>query len=151
MGEQRVSEMKWMLDHRAERAMNAYYYAFHRTRNETIDRILAEVAWAGKAYHNTSQWIDKDEDGQSVVDRIQAAASEAVSILSDARRERDEKTAEVERANARTLFLLVEGIDEFWVKSQIVPHLVSEIADATDQDHLDAVDIAMKLATDGGT
>jgi hypothetical protein len=81
-GRWRVSEPKdgWSLDRRGEHAMDAYYYGFTATGVEVIDRILAEVAWAGKAYHNTSQWVD-DDNGESMVERIQTAADSAAAAL----------------------------------------------------------------------
>lgn len=42
--------------------MDAYYYSFDRTGLAVIDRILSEVADAGKAYHYTEEWMtDYDE------------------------------------------------------------------------------------------
>ncbi len=52
-----MGEVKyWSLDTRGDNAMYAYYYSFERTGVEAIDRILAEVAWAGKAHHDTDRW-----------------------------------------------------------------------------------------------
>jgi hypothetical protein len=64
--------------------MNAYYYSFERTGVESIDRILAEVAWAGKAQHSTEDWASYGSP--TVVDNIQAAADLAASEVRSAER-----------------------------------------------------------------
>lgn len=69
--------------------MSAYYYEFTRTGNAAIDRILSAVAIAGKAYHNTSEWAEYDEDfrppahlrGKSYAECIQNAADDAAKAL----------------------------------------------------------------------
>ena len=58
--------------------LNAYYYSFDRTGVLVIDRILAAVARAGKAYHHTEDWTDQYPDGSpSQVELIQQAADSA--------------------------------------------------------------------------
>ncbi len=73
----KVTELS--LDTRGDNAMSAYYYSFERTGVEMIDRILAEVAHAGKAHHDTDRWdehvLGHKDDDITVVDRIQAAAN----------------------------------------------------------------------------
>lgn len=61
---------------RGKNAMSAYYYGFDETGVEAIDRILKAVAVAGKRYHRTEYWNDRDY-GPSVVDHIQWAAEKA--------------------------------------------------------------------------
>lgn len=79
--------------------MDAYYYGFDRTGVGAVDRILSQVADAGKAYHNTDSWSDRYEDDdpwkrggrtESHVERMQEAANEAAALV-------QELVAEVER------------------------------------------------------
>lgn len=61
--------------------LNAYYYSFESTGNQAIDRILAAVAYAGKAFHHTEDWggawwSDEDE-GPTMAELIQEFANEA--------------------------------------------------------------------------
>jgi hypothetical protein len=60
--------------------LEAYYYGFVPTGVQAIDRILAAVARAGKAYHHTESWTDADGD-MSYVEIIQEAANEAAELL----------------------------------------------------------------------
>ena len=77
MGEQTI-ENGWSLDNHGDNALDAYYYHFELTGIEVIDRILAEIAWAGKAYHSTEHWTDTIHNEKlSVASRIQAAADSA--------------------------------------------------------------------------
>lgn len=83
--------------------MDAYYYGFDRTGIGAVDRILSQVADAGKAYHNTDSWSDEYEPGwarggdtRSHVERIQAAAGDAAALFA-------ELVAEVERLRARVV------------------------------------------------
>ena len=64
---------------RGKKYLLAYYYSFDETGVEEIDNVLAAVAWAGKAYHNTSDWNDTDIEETSVADQIQAAAGDAAA------------------------------------------------------------------------
>lgn len=62
--------------------MNAYYYGFDDTGDDAIDKILSAVACAGKAYHNTEDWLYEldpydGHTGETVVEWIQNAANEA--------------------------------------------------------------------------
>lgn len=60
--------------------MHAYYYGFRPTGVIEIDKILSEVACAGKSYHSTEWWSDENEwssDRRSHEQRIQDAADEA--------------------------------------------------------------------------
>ncbi len=66
--------------------MDAYYYSFAETGVEEIDKILSAVATAGKMYHHTDQWSDKDSDGKSCIDEIQEAAKAAANSLDKGRR-----------------------------------------------------------------
>ncbi len=59
----------------------AYYYSFEPTGVIEIDRILQAVASAGKAYHNTDQWIEPAYDGKSPINWIQNAANDAAKAL----------------------------------------------------------------------
>jgi hypothetical protein len=65
--------------------LNAYYYSFHPTGDEMIDRILSAVACAGKAFHHTEDWdteLHPYEDflrGSTVVEWIQNAANDAAA------------------------------------------------------------------------
>jgi hypothetical protein len=66
---------------------SAYYYSLERTGNPAIDRILSAICYAGKAYHNTSEWNEVNDwdygpivTGLSPIDVIQAAANEAARV-----------------------------------------------------------------------
>ena len=61
-----------------ELSLSAYYYSFNPTGCEPVDRILAAVAEAGKAYHHTENWSDEEiYDGKTCVSIIQDAANAA--------------------------------------------------------------------------
>ena len=65
-----------------DRRLDAYYFGFDSTGSPAIDAILSAVACAGKGYHHTEGWDDKDSrwgEGRSHVDVIQAAAHEAAA------------------------------------------------------------------------
>lgn len=56
--------------------LSAYWYSFEPTGITAIDRILAAVAHAGKAHHNTIDWSSSwDKNGKSEEKRIQDAAN----------------------------------------------------------------------------
>jgi hypothetical protein len=68
---------------------SAYYYSLERTGVPAIDRILSAVCYAGKAFHNTSEWNETStwdygpiKAGMSPIDVIQAAADEAARVTS---------------------------------------------------------------------
>jgi hypothetical protein len=61
--------------------MDAYYYDFTETGVRCIDEILSAVATAGKGYHHTSDWNDKDEGESSEVEKIQLAANRAAVLF----------------------------------------------------------------------
>lgn len=65
--------------------VRAYYYWFDLTGCEPVDKILREIAAAGKSYHNTDCWADEndwnEEDPRSWMERIQDAANEAAAIF----------------------------------------------------------------------
>ncbi len=104
--------IKWMLDERGDRAMSAYYYGFDRTGVEAVDRILAEVAWAGKAYHLTEQWDTVDEESSlSVIDRMQAAASEAATEIQAAEQQAREDEAELRDIMAEEITALRRDLE----------------------------------------
>jgi hypothetical protein len=75
--------------------MDAYYYSFDATGEETVDRVLSAVACAGKAYHHTEEWSDeaysgsapKGHAGKTCVEWIQNAANDAAKALATARAE----------------------------------------------------------------
>ena len=76
----------WALDWRVE-PMSSYWYDFERTGVEAIDRILAEIAWSGKAFHSTEFWNNKEEGWMSYIERIQAAADSAAIDITAIERE----------------------------------------------------------------
>lgn len=59
--------------------MSAYYYSFDRTGCLPIDFILSAVASAGKGYHHTEGWGDKDDEpgSFSYIDLIEEHARRA--------------------------------------------------------------------------
>ena len=67
--------------------MNAYYFGFHSTGNELVDRILSAVACAGKAYHSTESWDEETPPyepcfkGSNPVEWIQNAANDAAAEI----------------------------------------------------------------------
>ena len=63
--------------------IRSYYFSFEPTGVPEVDRILREVAIAGKSFHSTEYWSEKVEwdDGRSAIDRIQAAANAAAQSL----------------------------------------------------------------------
>lgn len=67
---------------RGDRRLDAYYFGFRATGVQEIDRILAAIARAGKAYHSTESWDEgdwDDPDGPSFIDTIQSAANSAAA------------------------------------------------------------------------
>ena len=59
--------------------LDAYYYAFDPTGCPEVDRLLAAVAAAGRAFHHTESWSDdshhSDFAGNTPVDWIQNEAT----------------------------------------------------------------------------
>ena len=70
----------------AERYMRAYYWTFTPTGVDAIDAILEQIAKAGKAYHNTSEWGEPSEWGNESSPcywaLIEKAAHDAAKALS---------------------------------------------------------------------
>jgi len=70
-----------MLDNgRGDRRLDAYFFSFEPTGVVEVDRILAAIARAGKAYHSTEMWdesSDYEDDGPSFIELIQSAANSA--------------------------------------------------------------------------
>lgn len=69
--------------------MQGYYIGFDRTGVGVVDKVLSELAYAGKAYHHTSDWTDEYdekyfpnwEDRRSHEQRIQDAATDAAKLF----------------------------------------------------------------------
>lgn len=65
--------------------LDAYYYGFAPTGQQSVDLVLSAVACAGKAFHNTSEWNDESEypphEGETPVEWIQNAANKAAARL----------------------------------------------------------------------
>ena len=59
--------------------MNAYYYSFDKTGVLAIDKILSEIAVAGKKYHHTADWSANDDLGETCEEAIQRVANEAAA------------------------------------------------------------------------
>ena len=58
--------------------MESYFFRFEPTGVLAIDKILSEVAIAGKAFHHTEYWNDpKWGNDPTHIERIQAAAEAA--------------------------------------------------------------------------
>lgn len=72
--------------------MNAYYFDFQPTGVRAIDEILSAVAVAGKRFHYTEAWADRD-DGPSHADLIQEAANKAAAAKTE-----DQMAGEILRA-----------------------------------------------------
>jgi len=65
-----------------------YYIGFEATGVPEIDRLLAALGWAGKAFHHTEAWNDElDWDygplikGSTCSDLIQRAANDAAAAI----------------------------------------------------------------------
>jgi hypothetical protein len=69
----------------SELRLKAYYYAFDATGVPEIDLILSAVACAGKSFHHTGDWNEKDSwpghEGATPVDWIQNAANRAAAAM----------------------------------------------------------------------
>lgn len=106
--------------------LHAYYYSFASTGQREIDLILHAVAKAGKAFHNTSQWIDDGMtgfyehcDGDTCEQWIQNAANKAAAELAALR-------ADAERlewyfgpaSKADWLDTFMTGVRENWTVDQ---------------------------------
>lgn len=61
--------------------MYAYYFGFDPTGIFLVDRLLSEIATAGKAYHSTEWWNEKDSEDPTYIDRIQGAATEIAAEI----------------------------------------------------------------------
>lgn len=64
-----------------DRNLDAYYYSFEPTGCDLVDAVLEQVARAGKAFHSTDDWNEKDHDGRSPVEKMQAAADASASAI----------------------------------------------------------------------
>lgn len=67
---------------------DGYYISFDPTGVPEVDQILSAIGWAGKAFHNTSDWNDACEWGYGPIakdmtacDLIQAAADDAAAAI----------------------------------------------------------------------
>ena len=58
--------------------VEAYYYDFKSTGNESIDNILSAVAYAGQSYHSTGDWSDAPV--QWIQDAADDAAKDAITL-----------------------------------------------------------------------
>ena len=58
--------------------VEAYYYDFKSTGNESIDNILSAVAYAGQSYHSTGDWSDAPI--QWIQDAANDAAKDAITL-----------------------------------------------------------------------
>ena len=67
--------------------LDAYYYGFDPTGVDAIDRVLACVASAGKAFHHTREWDEEIgplrpcDVGDAPIDWIQNAANDAAALI----------------------------------------------------------------------
>ena len=61
--------------------LDSYYYDFNATGLLEIDKILERVAGAGRSFHHTDQWSDKEPHGVSKIDLIQEAAESATRFI----------------------------------------------------------------------
>ena len=71
--------------------MDAYYYGFNKTNVDCIDELLSCVACAGKAFHNTSEWLEEDSPygehtvGKTPIEWIQNSAIKAANEITSLR------------------------------------------------------------------
>lgn len=83
-----------------------YYVGFDATGVPEIDRLLAAIGWASKAYHHTEGWNDDSDwdygpiaKGATCSDLIQRAANDAAATIE---RHKDALFERGERWKART-------------------------------------------------
>lgn len=100
-----------------EMRMDAYYYAFERTGNEAIDKVLSAIATAGKAYHNTADWNDECDyvpeylAGKTPIEWIQNAAKDAAAEIDRLKGEVDDWKSTAEQ-HCRNESYYTELLDE---------------------------------------
>jgi hypothetical protein len=75
-----------------------YYYKTTSTGEPMVDAIGAAIDEAGHAYHHTSDWNEKDRDGLSVVDHIDAALRNCADEIMRLRAVQDAREAVVRAA-----------------------------------------------------
>lgn len=63
----------------SENNLDSYFFSFKETGIFEIDKILSEIAWAGKKHHNIEGWIDRSE--KSSIQHIQEAADAAAAEM----------------------------------------------------------------------
>lgn len=89
--------------------MNAHYYGFNKTNVFPIDKILSEVATAGKMYHHTENWSDGTN---SPVEKIQSAAIDAAKEITALKKElesRNEIIKELIRIDAEVIVIVAKN------------------------------------------
>ena len=97
-----------------------YYISFDETGVSVVDNVLAAIADAGKAYHNTIDWNNEPYDRtESCVDSIQRMAGLAAERFSEL--ENENERLKLETAEARQEARLAE-------RKAIVAHLRAEAA-----------------------
>lgn len=73
--------------------MDAYYYGFDKTHIDCIDELLSCVACAGKAFHNTSEWLEESSSygehtvGKTPIEWIQNSAIKAANEITSLRKQ----------------------------------------------------------------
>lgn len=77
--------------------LDSYYFGFRSTGNAGVDSVLAAVASAGKYYHSTEFWADKDDGGTSQIDKIQNAANMLASVTPEVAQALIDKEEEVKK------------------------------------------------------
>ena len=100
----------------AEVRLNAYFYGFAPTENDSVDAILSAVAWAGKGWHHTESWADDSDwnpapnqlEGRCAVAWIQNAAQKAADHITALEQRNAELEAELE-IKAEFYKLVVRG------------------------------------------
>lgn len=93
-----------------EMPMRAYYYSFAWTGTRPVDKILSAVACAGKAFHMTEDWgteltPSEFHSGETPIDWIQRAATEASAVFAEREATIREQAAEIERLREAALWL----------------------------------------------
>lgn len=73
--------------------MDAYYYGFDKTNVDCIDELLSSVAYAGKAFHHTEEWMEEASAygehtiGKTPIDWIQNSAIKAAKEITALRQQ----------------------------------------------------------------
>lgn len=101
--------------------LNAYYYSFDPTGKPWIDNILSKVAFAGKMFHSTEHWNEREGDELSNVDHIQEAARLAAEHVANV----EKKDADLKKCLSKLLGLFEAAEGKNYVTTEWARELLS--------------------------